>query len=274
MATETPEYSSEQEDEELRSAFADSVDDGTHRLRRSLSTLLATGLVGGIDLSIGVIALLVVKYETGSDILAALAFTIGFIALTLARSELFTENFLVPVTAVVARQARIRALLRLWAGTMVTNLLGGWIVMALLMASVPELHDTARETGRFYVDLGIGWRSFALAMLGGVVITVMTWMERNSDGQMAKVVGAVAASFVLSAVPLNHVIVSSVEMFAALNAGAPFGYLDYAGATVWSAAGNMVGGLLLVTVIRLVQVGRIPIEEERRKGHAERHPRR
>ena len=263
-------YSTEQDDEELKSAFAEAVQDGTHRLRRSWSTLLATGAVGGIDLSIGVIALLIVKHETGSEVLGALAFTIGFIALTLARSELFTENFLVPVAAVVAQQARIRDLLRLWFGTLVMNLIGGWVIMALLMSALPELQEVANETGSFYPELGIGWRSFSLAMLGGAVITIMTWMERNSQGQGAAVIGAVAASFVLAAVPLNHVIVSSVEMFAALVGGATFGYLDFLAAMIWAIGGNMVGGLLLVTVIRFVQVGRRPIERERSRANHER----
>ena len=263
-------YSAEQDDEELESAFEKTVHEGAVRLQRSWSTLLATGLVGGIDLSIGVIALLVVKHATGSEIWGALAFTIGFIALTLARSELFTENFLVPVAAVVAQQARIRSLVRLWVGTFAMNLVGAWIVMALLLSALPELGATARETAAIYIDLGIGWRSFSLAMLGGLVITVMTWMERNSDGEGARVLSAVAASFVLAAVPLNHVVVSSVEMFAALVAGADFGYADYAGAAVWAMVGNMVGGLFLVTIIRLVQVGREPIQRERDKANDER----
>ena len=54
------------------------------------------------------VALLAVYAETGSHLLAGLAFSIGFIALLLARSELFTEGFLVPVTAVVAGTGRGR----------------------------------------------------------------------------------------------------------------------------------------------------------------------
>ena len=34
-------------------------------------------------------------------------------------------------------------------------------------------------------------------------------------------------AFILAAAPLNHVIVVSLEMFAALQAGAHFGYLDW-----------------------------------------------
>lgn len=259
-------------DPDLESTFQAAVEEGTLRLRRSLPTLLATGLVGGVDLSIGVIALLVVEQQTGERLLGSLAFTIGFIALTLARSELFTENFLVPVTALIARQARIRELVRLWVGTGIMNLAGGWIVMGLFVTSMPDVGATATEIGAFYVDLGIGWRAFALALLGGAVITIMTWMQRNCETQGPRIVAAIAASFVLAAVPLNHVVVSSLEMFAALHAGAPFGYADYALVTLWSMLGNMAGGLLLVTLVRMVQVGRGPIEQARRTPFRRMHP--
>jgi formate/nitrite transporter FocA (FNT family) len=47
----------------------------------------------------------------------------------LARSELFTENFLVPVTARVAGRGSWFELIRLWLVTLAANLAGG-IVMA------------------------------------------------------------------------------------------------------------------------------------------------
>ena len=58
------------------------------------------GVVDGCG--VGVFALLLVEHATDNSLLGALAFGIGFIALTLANSELFTENFLVPVAAVAA----------------------------------------------------------------------------------------------------------------------------------------------------------------------------
>jgi len=152
------------------------------------------------------------------------------------------------------------------------NLVGGWLVMGLFITSMPDLGPTAIGTAALYAEMGVSWQAFALAILGGAVITVMTWMERNSDTQGPRIVAAVAASFVLAAVPLNHVIVSSLEMFAALHVGAPFGYADYAVVTVWSMLGNTVGGLLLVTLVRLVQVGRGPIEQARRTPFRRLHP--
>lgn len=250
-------------DEELQATFRRSVDDGSRRLGRSWPNLCATGLIGGVDLGIGVLALLVVESATGSRILGALAFSIGFIALTLGRSELFTENFLVPVTAVVARRASVGALLRLWLGTVVMNLAGGWLVAGLIMGALPRLHETAIEAASFYPDLGYGWTSFALGMLGGAAITLLTWMEQGSDSEFGKIVAAVSIGFLLAAVPLNHVIVGSVEMFAALQVGASFGYATWAATAGWAGLANLVGGLLLVTVLRLVQVGGGEISEAR-----------
>ena len=51
-------------------------------------------MVGGLDVGAGIFGLLVVKAQTHNELYAALAFTIGFVSLTLAHSELFTEDFM------------------------------------------------------------------------------------------------------------------------------------------------------------------------------------
>ncbi len=248
--------------DELASAFRRSVDEGAHRLGRSWPSLLATGAVGGIDISVGVLAMLLVEEATGSVLLAGLAFGIGFIALTLANSELFTEDFLVPVVAVFGGKAGPLAIVRLWVGTALTNLLAGWVTMGVVVAGVPEVRATAVGVAKHYVELGTG-QAFAAAVLGGAVITLMTWMERGTDSVPAKLVAAVSAAFLLIAGKLNHVIVVSLLIFGALHAGAPYGYVDWLRVVGWATLGNLVGGLGLVTVLRLVQVGQQRLLEER-----------
>ena len=129
----------------VEDAVVRAIDEGRRRISRRTSALLATGILGGIDVGTGVLALLFVEHETGSKVLAGLAFSVGFIALTLARSELFTEDFLVPVTTVIARQARARMLLRLWIGTLVANLVGGWLFTLLIIKGFPQFAETAVE---------------------------------------------------------------------------------------------------------------------------------
>ena len=249
--------------EELAATFRRSASQGEERLGRSWPSLLATGAVGGIDVGIGVFALLLVEHATGNPLLGALAFGIGFIALTLANSELFTENFLVPVAAVAAGRARPSAVVRLWIGTGLTNLAGGWLIMAIVMSAVPKLEPTALKLAAHYTEPGLGWQSFAASILGGAIITLMTWMEQGTDSVPARLVAAISAAFLLAAGSLFHAIVVSLVMFAALQAGAPFGYLDWLGVLGWATIGNLVGGLGLITTLRLVQVGKGQLDEER-----------
>jgi formate-nitrite transporter family protein len=255
-------------DEQTAAGYERSVAEGESRLGRSWPALLATGAVGGIDVSMGVLASLLVETETHSKPLAALAFTIGFIALTLANSELFTENFLVPIAAMTAKRAGLGALLRLWGATALTNLLAGWIMMAFIAGAFPLLRTTTLHSGVGYHEAGIGWQAFALAVLAGVAITLMTWMEHSNESVGAHVVAAVALAFVLAVGSLHHVIILSLSMFGALIYGAPFGYASWAATAAWAAAGNIVGGVGLVTALRLLQAGKEVIGDQQAAGAA------
>jgi formate-nitrite transporter family protein len=252
-------------DNPLQSTFERTVSEGEYRLHRTWPGLFATGAVGGLDVGMGVFALLLVKEATGSEMASALAFSIGFIFLTLANSELFTENFLVPIATLAAGHCTIRELLRLWAGTLVLNLAGGWVLMAFVIGGFPKLRPVAIEVATHYTHQGIGWTSFATAVLGGTVITLMTWMQQSTESIPGKLLAAISAAFLLAAGSLNHAIVVSIEMFAALHAGAPFGYLDWLGMFGWATLGNVLGGVVLVTGLRLLQVGSRELEAEQRR---------
>jgi formate/nitrite transporter FocA (FNT family) len=239
----------------VEETFVGVVDEGRRRLSRPLVPLLSTGVVGGIDVGTGVLALLLTEHATHSALLGGLAFSIGLVAITLARSELFTEDFLIPVSAVISRQVQLRLLLRLWAGTLVANLAGGWVFTWLINHGLPQLGPVAVSLGDHYARLGINARSFSLAVLGGAVITLMTWMQHGTSSAGAKITAAVSAGFLLAAGGLDHVVVSSLLMFAALHTGhAPFSYLQWAEAAGWAIAGNLTGGIGLVTILRLLQV--------------------
>ena len=261
---EEGEEEEEADEQHLSNAFHRSLIIGEERLHRSWPNLIATGFLGGMDVGVGVLALMVVRDATGSEMLGALAFASGFIMLTLARSELFTENFMMPMTVVITRPHEAPRLVRLWAGTVFSNWAGGALFIGLISLSLPHLDQVGIELGRFYPELGIGVQSFASSMLGGVLITLMTWIDRGTQEMLAKIVVTIVTAFLLAAPPLNHSVVGALEMFAGLFTGeSPYGWLDTAGAAGWAVLGNMVGGVGLVTVIRLIQVGAQPIEEER-----------
>jgi formate/nitrite transporter FocA (FNT family) len=249
-----PEKNPEVAEKPVEDALTRAIDEGRRRISRRTWPLLATGVLGAIDVGTGVLALLFVEHETHSPVLAGLAFSIGFIALSLARSELFTEDFLVPVTTVIARQARFRMLIRLWVGTLIANLIGGWLFTWLILKGFPQFADTAIEGGHHYVQLGLGLKAFSLAILGGAVITLMTWMQHTTESVGIRLVPAITGGFLLAGAQLNHAIVNSLLMFSALHTGrAPFGYLQWAQTAGFAAVGNIVGGVLLVTLLRVLQ---------------------
>ncbi len=252
----------ERDEPELEEAFDRLVGQGRERLVRPLLPLVSTGLLGGIDVGVGVLMYLYVEHETGNPLLGALAFTVGFVALLMAGSELFTENFLVPVTAVVAREGTVLQLLRLWVVSLGANLVSGLGMAAMIIYAFPSLKETAIEVGAHYGTMGIGLQSFLLAVLAGAVITLLTRMQNATDNLGIKIVPAIMMSFVLVGAQLFHSVLDSILMFAALLTGeAPFGWLDWLALLGWSATGNVVGGIVLVTGIRFLRVQHRVVEE-------------
>jgi formate/nitrite transporter FocA (FNT family) len=239
----------------LEEAYDRLVAEGHERLNRPLLPLLSTGLLGGVDVGVGVLIYLVVEAKTGNPLLASMAFTVGFVALLLANSELFTENFLVPVISVVAKVGTWAELVRLWIVTMAANLVAGFAMAGMTVVALPDVHEAAVRAGSHYAHLGVSWRSFFLAVLAGAVITLLTRMQHATENLGVRLVPAVLMSFVLVGAQLFHSVLDSILMFAGLLTGdADYGYVDWLGALGWSAFGNLVGGIVLVTGIRLLRV--------------------
>ena len=131
----------------LEASFDRQIDEGVQRLGRPWREVLVTGFFGGTEVAIGVLALTAVVHETGSQLLGGIAFSVGFLALLLGRSELFTEGFLIPVVTVAAKRARARNLAKLWGGTLAANLVGGWLIMWLIVLAFPALHGELVTAG-------------------------------------------------------------------------------------------------------------------------------
>lgn len=255
----------EQEDEEIDEAFERLVEEGRERLARPLRALVPTGLLGGIDIGVGILAYFVVKDATGSQVLAGIAFSVGFVALLLARSELFTENFLVPVTAAVAEKGPWLGLARLWVVTLVTNILGGALTVWIILRARPDLGEVARETGMHYAELGVSLQSFLLAVLAGLVITLMTRMQHSTDNLGVRIVPAILFGSVLVGAELFHCVLDSIFIIGAAFAGADVTVGQFFVALGWSLLGNVVGGIGLVTFLRLVRTAP-KVEAQRRQS--------
>ncbi len=253
----------EQEPEEIAQR---ALDVGIERLDRSNLEILVTSIIGGGEVSLGALAAMTVvggllKSFPTLDFYAALAaggvvFPIGFLFVILGRSELFTENFLIPVVAVFQRERTVGSLLLLWLLSIVGNLVGCAGTAALIL--VPE---ATGETIRFgferYTEtkLAVPWFGvLASAVLAGAVMSAMTWMLLSLHDAVGRMLSIVAGGYVLFAANLSHSIVSASVLM--VGGGLLHTELTHiAGWLLLAILGNLIGGVGLVTLLRVAQAG-------------------
>ncbi|GAB3259456.1 formate/nitrite transporter family protein [Arthrobacter pigmenti] len=253
-------------EDSLIHSFNRMVQEGAERIARTFRAMLVTGFLGGVDVAMGVIAYLAVLHETGNQLLAGLAFSIGLIALLMSKSELFTEDFLVPITAVASRMGSLRQLAKLWGGTLFANLLGGWIIMWFVMQAFPEWEGTITKSADHFIGAPFNLQTMCLAILGGSTITLMTRMQHGTDSEPAKIVAAVVGGFLLAGLQLFHSILDSLLIFGAIQAGADITYLQWLGWFGYTLLFNILGGLMLVTSLRVIRTFEL-IQQRRRESH-------
>jgi formate/nitrite transporter FocA (FNT family) len=239
-------------------------DEGRRRLSRPVLELAATAAVGGFDVALGVAALALAgaavaeRFGSGlGDLAGAAAFGIGFVFVVVGRSELFTENFLVPITGMDQSDRRSWLKLgELWAVSLVLNIAGG-LVLAVVLSS----HGVLREgAGAWLVRLaehiaGYGALTGLLsAIVAGALMTLMTWfVEGAAATGGVRALMAWLVGFVLALGAFNHAVVSTIELFFGIRYGADVGYSDLLANLGIAVAGNLVGGLVLVTFARTAQ---------------------
>lgn len=132
--------------------YARAREEGKRRLSRPVVELFATAFLGGFDIAFGVVAFGLaagaIGSSEGSDLVGAVAFGVGFVFVVVGRSELFTENFLVPIAGLDRGSRRSWGkLAELWVATLVLNVVGG-AVLAVILTSQGGARCRLRPSGR------------------------------------------------------------------------------------------------------------------------------
>ncbi len=247
-------FASVAEGEVVEDEFDTSITEGRQKLARSVRVMFATGLLGGMEVSLGAVLYLMVLDTTGSVWLGALAFSVGFIVLFLAHSELFTEGFFFPIMALFARRGTVVQVMRLWIITLLSNLVGAWVIMWVVVLALPQLHDLIATQARHYVDAPLGLQSICLAVLGGAAITLMTRMQVGRKDDIAVLAASVVGALFQIGLGLFHSVLSSIIIIGALHSGADgVTYGDWLGFLWYVTLFNIIGGVVLITGPRLLR---------------------
>jgi formate-nitrite transporter family protein len=176
--------------------------------------------------------------------------------LIVGRGELFTENFLVPIAGLDHRSgASWRNLAKLWLISPLFNVLGGLLMISLLTVhSVLPFGsgDTATQLAGTIHSNGV-LALFVSAVFAGALITAMTWFVEGQTSILARITVGWIAGALLALGSFNHVIVVTLELIFGVRYGIHMSWWFVAGNFALAAAGNIVGGIGLVTLNRLTQ---------------------
>ncbi len=239
-------------------------EEGRTRLERPFAELLSTALAAGFDIVAGVTALAVTSsllvHHFGVDaahFAGSLAFGIGFVFLVVGRGELFTENFLVPIAGLDddGEGRNWTGLVRLWAVSPIFNIVGGTVVILIVTVHgvLPAGAGTPVEEAAQKVHANGALALFFSAVFAGALITAMTWYVEGSKSMGIRVTVAWIVGAFLALAGLNHVIVVTLELIMGIRFGADIPLEFVLGNFALAAAGNMIGGIGLVTLNRFTQ---------------------
>jgi formate-nitrite transporter family protein len=240
--------------------YRETREEGRRRLARPPLELAATALVGGFDVAFGVAAYtLAVRAVSGNaqQIVGAVAFGIGFVFIVVGRSELFTENFLIPVAGLDRNRLGSWAKLgELWAVALVLNILGGVLLVVILSshAVLPNGSDRPLVSLAQHIVDRSTLTSFLSALVAGALMTLMTWfVEGAADSMGVRIVMAWITGALILLGTFNHAIVSTLELVFGMRYGADVDVSQLLANLGLAVAGNLAGGLLFVTFVRSVQ---------------------
>lgn len=233
---------------------------GDQELERSVAALFWSALAAGLTMGLSLMGmgLLNARLPDGeaSKVIASFGYCAGFLAVILARQQLFTENTLTAVLPIMTKPTikNFGRLLRLWTVVLGGNLMGTLLV-AYVMLHLP-IFDS--KTDAAFIDIGrkvmendIG-QMFAKGIVSGWMIATMVWMIASMEE--GKIWIIVLITYLMALGDFTHIVVGSAEV----------SYLVFAGELPWSdfikifagptLAGNIIGGSFIFALISHAQI--------------------
>ena len=233
---------------------------GDQELERTLAALWWSALAAGLSMGLSLMAmgLFYARLPEGdsAQAIASIGYSAGFLAVILARQQLFTENTLTAVLPVMTAPtlANFGRLLRLWSVVLLGNL-AGTLLVAWVMLELPIFDSKTDvaflEVGRKVMENDVS-QMFAKGIVSGWMIATMVWMIPSMEH--AKIWIILMITYLMALGDFTHIVVGSVEV----------SYLVWAGDETWSSfwlefalptlAGNIIGGSFIFGLISHAQV--------------------
>lgn len=264
-----PDPAEDEPDEEALKSYgtiqAQQVEQASTELERPAAKLLLSAFSAGIEIGFGpfLMALLLtstegVYSEPTQELLLATAYAVGFIIVVLGRSELFTEHTALAVQPVLAGEASLLQMLRLWGLVYVGNIAGAMLFAAFAAWIGPALGEA--ESWAFVEIAGkyVGqpwWLLLTGGILAGWLMGLLAWLvtaARDTIGQIV-IIWIITAG--ISLAHLQHSIAGTVEVLAGVLSGSEVTWREFGRFLLFATVGNAVGGVVFVALLKYGHAG-------------------
>ncbi|MDQ6954917.1 MAG: formate/nitrite transporter family protein [Mariprofundaceae bacterium] len=239
------------------------VDAGESKVYMSTKDTLIRAFMAGAILALAAIFAITVALKTGSPLLGAVLFPVGFIMLYLMKFDLLTGVFTLVPLALLDKRPGVdtRQVLRNWGLVFIGNL-GGALTVAFMMSFVltygyntdggaiaAKVADIGEARTLGYKEYGLeGWFTiFMRAMLCNWMVSMGVVGAMISTSASGKIMAMWMPVMLFFFMGFEHSIVNMFLFPFSMIMGGNFTVLDY---LLWNelptVLGNLVGGLLLV----------------------------
>lgn len=253
---------------------------GDQELERNVAALFWSALAAGLTMGLSLMAMGLFNSRLpdgeASKVVASLGYSAGFLAVILARQQLFTENTLTAVLPVMTKPTlnNFGRLLRLWGVVLVGNLIGT-ILVAYVILHLP-IFDA--KTDAAFLDIGKkvmendATQMLAKGIISGWMIATMVWMIPSMEN--GKIWIILMITYLMALGDFTHIVVGSAEV----------SYLVFAGELSWAdfltvfagptLVGNIIGGSFIFALLSHAQIrseGSTPGRSGQTKSSSGRH---
>ncbi|GLJ80577.1 formate/nitrite transporter family protein [Microbacterium imperiale] len=249
------------------------IDAGASKVMLSTRDTLVRSIMGGAVLTIAAAFAITVSVTTGSPLLGAVLFPIGFIMLYLLGYDLLTGVFVLAPLAWFDRRPGVTlgGILRNWGLVFLGNFIGAFTVAVLMAIVVTYGFSTPpNEVGEAIGHIGegrtVGYADHGAAGMLTLFIrgVLCNWMVATgvvlamiSKDVIGKIVAMWMPIMLFFFMGFEHSIVNMFLFPSGLLLGGDFTIMDY---LIWNeiptVLGNLVGGLVFVAIPLYLTYGR------------------
>jgi formate/nitrite transporter FocA (FNT family) len=248
--------------EKVEEVFDPLAEQGEEILQRSTFDLSLSGLIAGLDIGFGPLAMAVMAgrlhqlFHISVDqaiFFGGFLYPLGFVFVIMGKSELFTEDTLAPVAGLLADYRKIGMLISSWIPIATANIVGA-VAFSLFISQIGPVWQDYRPIYRAMGTPLVSQpflQALLAAILAGWLVALIGWLIQSTKGSIVHFFLIYVIAYLIVALALIHSIIGSIEVLTAMFAGAPITWVDWITRFLIPALiGNAIGGVVFVAGLK------------------------